>query len=96
MIDQILKAAFIAILTIILVGGYFFQCYFILHGDIKLAPDQYSMIVGQIIGYTSGLASGAVLYWLGTSKSSSDKDATIATMANKGAPNASIPNRPAE
>lgn len=83
------KGIFIAILTIFLVAGYFAQCHFILN-DGKLTPEQYSMLVGQIIGYTSGLASGAVIYWIGTTKSSSEKDGTIASIA-KGMSNGTDP-----
>lgn len=68
------------ILAILIVVGFFFIVYVVVTGKMTSSDPNLLVMIGSVIGYASAKADQVVSYYFGSSKSSADKDATIAGM----------------
>ena len=78
-----LKDVMMFILSVIILMAFFFSTYFILTDKIATTDTQALLLIGTAYGAVATNAGNVVSYWFGTSKSSSDKDATIQTLNQK-------------
>lgn len=76
----------LCIMGLIICMGFFGIDAFILwlqgHKLLDLSDPNTTIIVNQIMTYKNGLTLAAAAYFYGASKSSTDKDKTIATLSN--------------
>lgn len=71
------------VLSLVILACFFFATYFILSDKITTNDTQALLLIGTAYGAVASAAGSVVSYWFGTSKSSSDKDATLQTLSKK-------------
>lgn len=76
----------VLLLSIIILVAFFLDSYLVLTGNIKTADPQILLLIGNVSGGVQTLAGVVVTYWFGSTKSSSDKDKTIANMSSNEQP----------
>lgn len=72
------------VLSCAIILGFFFTSYLIISGKIAELDQQTTILIGTVFGAVSTQAGTVISYWFGTSKSSSDKDKTIAGISTQG------------
>lgn len=77
-----MKEFVLAVLSVIILSGFFASSYTVLTGNIKTNDPNILLLIGTIIGNISSMGMVVVGYWYGTTKGSADKDKTIADLSN--------------
>lgn len=68
------------VLSCVIIAGFFFTGFLIISGKIAQLDQQTVILIGTVFGAVSTQAGTVINYWFGTSRSSSEKDATIQTL----------------
>ena len=66
-----------SILAIAIIAGFFGTVAYVLYGGVELSGKD-AVLIGTLVGYVSAKAEQVVSYYFGSSKGSSEKNATIA------------------
>lgn len=77
MTDTVLKW----FLSLAILAGFFYLSFDIVTGQIKTNDANMLLLIGTVFGAASSYAGNVVNYHFGSSKTSSDKDKTISSMA---------------
>lgn len=67
-------------LSLSIVAGFFYVSYLIISGRIAELDQNTIILIGTVFGAVSAQAGTVINYWFGTSKSSTEKDKTIANI----------------
>jgi len=79
---EFVKDLWVGLLSLTILAGFFVNVYLVLSGKIQTSDPNMLLLIGNVTGYTNALATMVAAYYYGSSKSSRDKDTTIATMAS--------------
>jgi hypothetical protein len=75
------KALAIFLLSMLVVGGFIFDVYMVLSGKLDTTDAIKMTLIGNVMGQLQGMASLVLAYYFGNTKSSTEKDAAMVSMA---------------
>lgn len=75
--QEILKTIVMALLSLFIVAGFFYNSYFIMSGQAHTSDSQMLLLMGTVNGAMAALSGQVCSYWFGSSKSSGDKDKAV-------------------
>jgi hypothetical protein len=79
-----MRELYMLVLSCVIIAGFFFTSFLIISGKIAALDPQTTILIGTVFGAVSTQAGTVISYWFGTTKTSAEKDKTIASITNKG------------
>lgn len=74
-----IKSITVFLLSVVVVFGFMIFVYLIISGKIEASEG----LKGQVMGYTQAAVSVIIAFYFGSTRSSEDKNVTIASIADK-------------